>query len=32
VREKSSAGRVCTIAGTLLRSMPRPVIGVGATN
>jgi hypothetical protein len=32
VREKSSAGSVCTIAGTLLRSMPRPVIGVGATN
>jgi hypothetical protein len=30
VREKSSAVTVCTIAGTLLRSKPRPVIGVGA--
>jgi hypothetical protein len=31
LREKSSAGSVCTIAGTLSRSKPSPVTGVGAT-
>src|SRR2546430_12095124 len=30
-REKSSAGSVCTMAGTLSRSKPRPVTGVVAT-
>src|SRR5207247_8446127 len=30
-REKSSAGSVCTMAGTLSRSKPSPVTGVVAT-